>query len=66
MGNTSKSLALAIVALFLVSLVSVSLAFAQNDVSWIVETVDENGAALGGSCPIAVDSNNTAHIAYTA
>jgi hypothetical protein len=43
-----------------------STAPAQTSLSWSVQTVDENGAAMGnGYCSIVVDSNNTAHIAYT-
>ena len=34
--------------------------------SWSVQTVDENAAGYGNDyCPIVVDLNNTAHIAYT-
>jgi len=43
-----------------------SAASGQASLSWSVQTVDDYGAAMGnGYCPIAVDSNNTAHIAYT-
>jgi hypothetical protein len=38
----------------------------QASLSWSVQTVDDYGSAVGnGYCPIVVDSNNTAHIAYT-
>jgi hypothetical protein len=44
-----------------------SAASGQASLSWSVQTVDDYGAAQSnGYCPIAVDSNNTAHIAYTA
>ena len=42
-----------------------SSAPAQATYSWNVQVVDEN-STTGGSSPIAVDSNNIAHIAYTA
>jgi len=38
---------------------------AQATYSWNVQVVDEN-STTGGSSPIAVDSNNIAHVAYTA
>ena len=39
---------------------------AHAALSWSVQTVDENAAGYGnGYNPIVVDSNNTAHIAYT-
>ena len=34
--------------------------------SWTVQTVDEDASGIGyGFCPIAVDSNNNPHIAYS-
>jgi len=39
---------------------------AHAALSWNVEIVDANAAGIGnGYCPIAVDSNNNPHIAYT-
>jgi hypothetical protein len=36
---------------------------AHAELSWNVQTVDENAAGIGnGYCPIAVDSNNNPHI----
>jgi hypothetical protein len=46
-------------------LFSCSLAPAHAAYLWNVQTVDEY-ATIGSGCPIAVDSNNTAHIAYFA
>lgn len=38
----------------------------QATLSWNVQIVDTNAAGIGnGYCPIAVDPNNTPHIAYT-
>jgi hypothetical protein len=34
--------------------------------SWSIQTVSNQTAVAGGNCPIAVDSNGTAHIAYIA
>jgi hypothetical protein len=36
------------------------------DLSWNVQTLNNENAWVGGGCPIAVDSNGTAHIAYMA
>ena len=67
MVSWGKTLALTLAALFLTSLIIVSSAApAHAALSWNIQTVDDYGSAVGnGYCPIAVDSNNTAHIAYT-
>ena len=36
------------------------------DLSWNVQTLNDENALVGGNCPIVVDSNGTAHIAYMA
>jgi hypothetical protein len=51
--------------LFMLFLSSCSAATVHAALSWNVQTVDENGALISSYCPIVVDSNNTAHIAYT-
>ena len=64
-----KSLLSAFLSLLLSSMLLVTFGSAvpvHAALSWSVQTVDENGAAMGnGYCPIAVDSNNITHIAYT-
>ena len=65
----SKSLSSVFLSLLLLSMLLLafcSTAPAQASLSWSVQTVDDYGSATGnGYCPIVVDSNNTAHIAYT-
>jgi len=64
MGTTSKSIALVLVALFLITLVTVpSVQPVHAALSWSVQILDKN-AAPGGHAPIEVDSNNILHMAY--
>ncbi len=66
MNNWGKTIALLLVALFFTSLVTLSSAVPVHAaaLSWNVQTVDGN-AVYGGDCPLAVDSNNVTHIAYS-
>lgn len=53
---------------FLISFLLLTLCFVSTyaDPNWAVQTVDVNGAGFAmGSCPIALDSSNNPHIAYT-
>jgi hypothetical protein len=43
-----------------------SAAPVEADLSWNIQTVDDQNVLVGGNCPIVVDSNGTAHIAYMA
>jgi hypothetical protein len=54
-------------AVLLLLTMSFSTVRSQTDSIWKVQTVDSNGAGMGnnGYCPIAGDSNNIPHVAYT-
>lgn len=59
-----RTVTLTIAALFLIAILAGSPSMLANAASsWNVQTVDEYAWA-GGYCPIAVDSNGTAHMAY--
>jgi hypothetical protein len=68
MGSWGKTLALTLVALFLIVIVYSAVPVVSAPI-WNVQTVDVNGAGgglgHGKGCPITVDSNNLPHIAYT-
>jgi len=56
-----------LIALFLTTLATVPSAIsADSKTTWNVQTVAENASPFAGNCPIAVDSNNITHIAYSA
>lgn len=57
---------LRILSLSMLLLAFCSTAPVQASLAWSVQIVDDYGSATGnGYCPVVVDSNNTAHIAYT-
>jgi len=64
----NKTLSNAFLSLLLLStlLLTFLAAPAHAELSWNVQTVDKDAAGIGyGFCPIAVDSNNNPHIAYS-
>lgn len=64
MSNKSKTYASILIASFLLALAVLPHAVsAKSEQAWNVQTLNEYAWA-GGGCPIAVDSNNTTHIAY--
>ena len=67
MGIITKSIVLVIVALFLITLVTVpSVQPVHAALSWSAQIVDTNAVAIGnGYVPIVVDSNNIPHIGYS-
>jgi hypothetical protein len=65
MRNLGKALSLMLVLIFITSLVTVLSAMPVHAaLSWNIQTIDKNSAI--GDSPIAVDSNNITHIAYSA
>src|ERR1035437_7014360 len=65
MGTLNQTIRLTLATLFLLSLVTVSATSppVHAALTWNLQTVDED-AWVGGNCPMALDSNNTTHIAY--
>ena len=65
MSCVRKTLALMLIALFLLTLVTTSIAavFANASPSWNIQTVDKNRVTNG--IFIALDSNNSPHLAYS-
>ena len=65
MSCWGKTLALMLIALFLLTLVTTSIAavFANASPSWDIQTVDKNRVTNG--IFIALDSNNSPHLAYS-
>jgi hypothetical protein len=62
MGNLGKTVSLVFVALFLVSLVTVSSAIsADTETIWNIQTMDKTS---GGPIAVAIDTNNNPHILY--
>jgi hypothetical protein len=56
---------LSMLLLFMLLVTIYSAVPVQASLSWSVQTVDNNAYTFQSRCPIALDSNNSPHIAYT-
>ncbi len=66
MSNSHKSLIWILTASFVCLLFFSSASTAESEMTWSIQTLDEKGLGYGnGYCPIAIDSNGNAHIAYS-